>query len=147
MEVSFYHLSSVPLEKALPRLLEKILEKKQHKIIIKVINDEMLKVIDNVIWTFASRSFVPHGTKNDKNPELQPIYITDSDEIPNNADIFVNLTESSYVGNNFAKIIEMFDGSDELILANARKKYKEYKLSNYDLIYWKQQEDGSWQKN
>ena len=59
------------------------------------------------------RGFLPHGTK-DGYAERQPVWLTDSDENPNNANVLflVDGAESSRIG-EFDLCYEVFDGRDD----------------------------------
>jgi DNA polymerase IIIc chi subunit len=72
MEASFYHLTSSPLKKALPSLLEKAYENNMRSVVI--CHAENIKPLDDDLWTFSPTKFLPHGTEK---PEIQPVFITD----------------------------------------------------------------------
>lgn len=146
MEISFYHLNSMALEKALPRLLEKIIESGA-RVLLLIKDQERMKIFDNFIWTFASLSFIPHGTKFDANPQNQPIYLTDNiTDNANNASIIMTadgeIFDTDY---GFKKYIDIFHGQDGEQLLEARNRWKLYKQDDSkNLVYWKQNADGKW---
>lgn len=143
MEISFYHLTSSPLKKALPLLLEKAYENNMRSLVI--CNKEDIKQLDDDLWTFHPRKFLPHGITE---AETQPIFI--SDVIANNSkndlrQVLAITNGAEYDGlQNFAKVIDMFDGNNENSLNTARKRWKTYKDKGYALRYWKQDEKGAW---
>jgi len=145
-QIMFYHLSVSPIEKAMPRLLEKIVES-GHRIILYLLDQSEIKKYDDILWTFSSRSFLGHAQHGEKFPELQPIILTNEEVNPNGADILVTLSslEIPHLG-SFAKLINIFDGNDEEQTQLARTSYKKYKQDGFDLTYWKQDEKGSWIK-
>ncbi|MCS5608435.1 MAG: DNA polymerase III subunit chi, partial [Alphaproteobacteria bacterium] len=87
-EVGFYHLLHMPLERALPKLLEKALER-GHRAIVLTGSKERAEDLNAALWTYEERSWLPHGSAGDGSPETQPIYLTAEEENPNGADILV----------------------------------------------------------
>lgn len=71
LEVSFYHLYTIPLAKALPLMIVKILEQNKNAV-LALKDDAILADMDSLLWTFSSKNLVPHGTKNDNFKEKQP---------------------------------------------------------------------------
>jgi DNA polymerase-3 subunit chi len=145
-EVIFYHLSASTMEKAAPRLLEKIVEA-DNRTILYLESDEQISKYNDLLWTFGSRSFLAHGCYKDPFPHLQPIFLTKDQSNPNNANIVITLSgiEIPHI-NDFAKSIDIFDGNDNEQLEAARARYKKYKQNDFTLTYWKQDEAGAWQK-
>ena len=139
MEISFYHLTSSPLKKALPALLEKAYEGGMRALVLA--DKSAIKQMDDDLWTFHPRKFLPHGT--DKR-ELQPVFI--SDKIENdNRDVLAITNGTEYDGTQgFKKVLDMFDGKNEAELNAARARWKAYKDKGFTLRYWKQDEKGSW---
>lgn len=147
--INFYHLTTTPLGKALPKLLEKVLENNLKAQVLSV-TKEQVKQLNKELWTYTTKVFLPHGSVDEDFPEQQPIYLTDkASDNPNNATILA-ITFNAEHGNldNFAKVMYLFDGQDEVQLANARSKWKEFStISNHQLIYWKQDKKGVWSKD
>lgn len=145
-EISFYHLLHTPLERALPKLVEKVLESGA-RAVIRTGSAERAEALSNAIWTFDQASFVPHGTAKDGNAADQPVWITPEDENPNGADILVltDGAETPGIG-EFRRCLDMFDGRDETAVADARRRWTEYKSADHDLTYWQQTERGGWEK-
>jgi len=145
-EIGFYHLTASPLEKALPRLLEKIL-KAQKRAVIICESQERLDYLNTTLWTLGKASFLPHGSAKEGFGEDQPIWLTTQDENPNGAQFLV-LIEGSNVPSlsNYERCLDLFDGNDEEAVANARKRWKTYKEQDHAVTYWKQMEKGTWEK-
>ena len=55
-EVFFYHLERQPLDRVLPSLLEKTLER-GWKAVVRVGNEQRLEALDLALWTFRDESF------------------------------------------------------------------------------------------
>lgn len=147
MDISFYHLTSSPLEKALPALLEKMVQSGKRGVLL-CRDEERLSQIDNTLWTFSTKRVVPHGNHNEPYKEDQPLYLTPKEENPNGASILI--TVDGYDGafkDGFERVIDMFDGDDEDALSAARSRWKSYKdVGNDKLTYWKQTDDGKWEQ-
>ena len=145
-QISFYHLLYTPLERALPKLIEKILESGA-KAIIRTASTERANELSDALWTYDQNSFLPHGTVRDGNPGRQPIWITAEDENPNGSDILV-LTDGASAGDlgSWRRCLEMFDGRNEAAVIEARRRWTMYKTADHDLIYWQQSERGGWDK-
>lgn len=145
-EVSFYHLLHTPLDRALPKLIQKVLESGA-RAVIRTGSAERAEALSSVLWTFDQNSFLPHGTARDGNADRQPVWITPNDENPNGADILV-LTDGATAGEITAwrRCLEMFDGRDDAAVAEARRRWSDYKAADHVLTYWQQTERGGWEK-
>lgn len=147
MDISFYHLTSSPLEKALPALMEKLVQSGKHAVLMAE-NEPLLKQIDQFLWTFSTNRFVPHGTKEDGYEEKQPIYLTLEEKNPNKAELLVTIgtCDPAFAG-DFSRRLVVFNGNDEAELQTMRTKWKELKADNENqLTYWKQDEKGKWEQ-
>jgi DNA polymerase-3 subunit chi len=144
--VGFYHLLHWPLEKALPRLLERA-RSGGHKVVVMVGSPERVAFLDNLLWTFDPAAWMPHGTAKDGDAALQPIYITDADENPNTADTLVLLdgVGSAHVA-GFDRCALMFDGNDEAAVTSARARWAEWKDQGLTLSYHQQTPQGGWEE-
>ncbi len=63
-EVGFYHLTRQPLDAVLPRLLEKA-HAAGHRILVHCADAAQVKALDQHLWTYDDRSFLPHGVDHD----------------------------------------------------------------------------------
>ena len=145
-EISFYHLLHTPLERALPKLIEKVLESGA-RAVVRTGSTERAEALNGALWTYDQDSFIPHGTARDGNAALQPVWITADEENPNGADILVlaDSAESADIG-SYRRCLEMFDGRDDAAVADARRRWSAYKDAAHDLAYWQQTEGGGWEK-
>ena len=145
-EVGFYHLLHWPLERALPKLLEKALER-GHRAIVLAGSPERVEDLNNVLWTYEDSSWLPHGSSGDGQAEEQPVFLTTEDENPNGADVLVAVDGCTpALAEGFTRIIDMFDGRDETMVAAARQRWRGYLDQGFDLTYWQQTEAGGWDK-
>lgn len=145
-EISFYHLTTSPLERALPKLLEKSVSAGFRSVVVTS-DEAQSDKINALLWSYDPNSFLPHGSKKDPHPETQPIYITHEPEAPNSPDMLV-ITDGSALELDGAlkKVLDIFDGQDEAQVAKARTRWKDYKAAGHEVSYYKQNEQGGWQK-
>ena len=146
MEISFYHLTRTTLESALPRMLEKTLERGQ-RAVVRAGSAERVEALNGWLWTYKDRGFLPHGSAKDGHDVLQPIWLTDQDERPNEAQVLF-LTDGAASGElaAFERCAVLFDGNDETALAAARAQWTGLKDAGHDLTYWQQNDQGRWEK-
>ena len=112
VEFAFYQLRRTPLEKALPRLLEKVLESGRRAVVLAA-SDERAEALNAALWTYDQGSFLPHGTVRDGRPERQPIFLATDDAAPNGAHIVVMVDGVAPTDpERFERCLDMFDGTD-----------------------------------
>ena len=145
-EVGFYPLLHWPLERALPKLLEKALER-GHRAVVLAGSKERVDDLNAVLWTYEERSWLPHGAARDGFAEDQPIWLTTTQENPNGAG-FLFLTDGADTANSglFETVCVLFDGRDDEAVALARKQWTAFKEAGHPLTYWQQNERGGWDK-
>ena len=150
-EIWFYHLQCQPLEKALPQILEKSLEK-GWRAVVQASTEERLDALDAWLWIYSDASFLAHGRAADGDGDLQPVYLTTGVENPNGAAlrIFVEAAEMARAlaepGAAYARAIVLFDGNDEDELLRARARWKAVREQGLAAAYWQQGENGRWEK-
>jgi DNA polymerase-3 subunit chi len=84
---SFYALSTLSVEKALPRFLEKLYN--QGMIcVLRTPTPERAAQWSQLLWTYGSGSFLPHGCAPES-MEGQPIWITHGPERPEGAETLI----------------------------------------------------------
>ena len=145
-EVLFYHLEHQPLDRILPALVERTVER-GWRAVIQAGSQERLEVIDSLLWTFKEESFVPHGTAKDGPPDEQPVFLTTTDENPNGAAVrFLvdGATLATFAG--YLRVVLIFDGQDSAALDGARAQWKAAKAQGCAATYWQQSETGRWDK-
>jgi len=151
MDVMFYHLLHTPLERALPQLLEKTLER-SWRAVVQAGGDERVAMLNDHLWTWSQESFLPHGAAGDGDADLQPIYLTTGAENPNGAQVRffidgVDLAAAATAGAPACeRMVLMFDGRDEEQVLHARGQWKRLKESGLAPQYWRQRENGGWEK-
>ena len=145
-EISFYHLEHSPLERALPRLLEKVLENGLRALVVAG-SEERVEALNTVLWTYQQRSFLPHGTANDGFAAAQPIYLTTEQENPNGASVLVLIDGSDHDDlESFDRCLFVFDGKDADAVASARERWRAGKTAGHEVTYWQQTPEGRWER-
>ena len=145
-DVNFYHLLHTPLERALPKLIEKVLDSGA-RAVIRTGSSERAESLCGALWTYDKESFLPHGTARDGRAPNQPVWITPDDENPNGAE-YVVLTDGAEAGDlaAYKRCFDMFDGRDEEAVSAARRRWSAYKAAGHSLTYWQQTARGGWEK-
>ena len=145
-EIRFYHLRTMTLERALPQILEKMLARGD-RVVVMAGSTERVEALNAALWTYNDRAFLPHGSARDGFAEDQPIWLTTTEENPNGASMLV-LADGTTSGDIAAwdSAVEIFDGGDDDAVAAARERWKAYKSAGHTLTYWKQGDDGKWEK-
>lgn len=144
-DILFYHLERQPLERVLPQLLERTLER-GWRAVIETDSDDRVEALSAMLWTYTEEGFLPHGTARDGHAEEQPVWITASNENPNRAVVrfFVGGVEpSTYDG--LERAVLLFDGADTDAVERARRIWKDAKGQGHQVSYWQQDERGRWQ--
>lgn len=145
MRVDFYHLQASPVERALPQLLERVMQSGARAVVMAA-SEDRIETLANLLWTYNPNSWLPHGTAKDGSPAAQPIWLTDREENPNGARMLV-LTDgmaSSRMA-EFERCLDLFDGNSDEATAAARARWSEAKAAGHELHYWQQTETG-WQE-
>ncbi|MBV8888318.1 MAG: DNA polymerase III subunit chi [Alphaproteobacteria bacterium] len=144
-DIGFYHLLSTPLERALPRLLERALGQ-GHRIVVRAGSAERVEYLNAVLWTYDEASFLPHGSARDGSAASQPIWLSQGDDNPNAATMLV-LTDGIEAEDlsGFARCADLFDGNDEAAVEAARSRWRRARAAGHTLTYWQQTGTG-WEK-
>jgi DNA polymerase III subunit chi len=144
-EIGFYHLLSTPLERALPRLLERA-RAQNLRVVIRAASPERVEHLNSLLWTYDEASFLAHGAARDGNPTEQPIWLCHRDENPNGATVLF-LVDGVDAGDvsDFARCLDLFDGNDPDAVEAARGRWRAAQAAGHTLTYWQQTATG-WEK-
>jgi DNA polymerase-3 subunit chi len=146
-EILFYHLVRQPIEKVLPTLLERSLDR-GWRVVVQAASEERVEALDAHLWTFRDDSFLPHGTWREAQAREQPIFLTVNDDNPNGASVRF-LIDGAPVPTDAAtyeRIVLVFDGDDPDALDAARSHWSAAKQQGFDVTYWQPDERGRWQR-
>jgi DNA polymerase III subunit chi len=150
-EILFYHLERRGLEDVLPGLVVKSRER-GWRVLVQCDSAERADAIDNRLWTYDDQSFLPHAQKGDGDAARQPVLIATEPGNDNGADILFLIGGapapdwSSAETNAFSRIVLLFDGRDQTMLAAARAAWKDANSANHDVTYWKESPSGRFEK-
>lgn len=145
-EALFYHLERQPLDRVLPTLVEKTVER-GWRAVIQTTSQERVQSLDALLWTYREDGFLPHGTVADGAIDRQPVFLTDADQNPNAA-VVRFLVDGAVTADvkGYQRLVFLFDGRDPTAVSNARIQWKAVKAAGCAATYWQQGDDGRWQK-
>src|ERR1700752_350708 len=146
-EILFYHLQRQPIERVLPQLLEKSIERGWRGV-VESSSEERIEALDAHLWTYRDDNFLAHGTYREAEGAMQPVLLTVHGHNPNSATVRF-LIDGAPVPDDAAsyqRIVLMFDGEDEDAVAAARARWTEAKAQGFEATYWQADEQGRWQK-
>jgi DNA polymerase-3 subunit chi len=146
-EMLFYHLQRQPLERVLPTLIERSLER-GWRVVVQGASEERLDALDSHLWTFRDDSFLPHGTWREPEPAEQPVLLTVRDDNPNGAAVrfLIEGVPPPADADSYARIVLIFDGEDPDAVATARERWSEGKARGFEVTYWQTDDEGRWQR-
>jgi DNA polymerase-3 subunit chi len=146
-EVLFYHLQRQPIEKVLPQLLEKSLER-GWRVVVQSSSEERIDALDAHLWTYRDDGFLPHGTYRESEAAAHPVLLTVQDDNPNGANIrfLIDGTSVPEDASSYQRIVLMFDGENDDAVAAARQQWTAAKSQGFDATYWQADENGRWEK-
>jgi DNA polymerase-3 subunit chi len=146
-EVLFYHLQRQPLERVLPALLEKSLER-GWRALVQAASEERVEALDAHLWTYRDDAFLPHGTHKESAAGQQPVLLTVNDDNPNGAQVrfLIDGAPVPADAETYQRIVLLFDGEDPDAVAAARSRWTEAKARGFDVTYWQADEQGRWKR-
>lgn len=145
-DVLFYHLERARIGDVLPSLLVRSLQR-GWRAVVETASRKQADELNQMLWTFSDESFLPHGAADDGFAEDQPIYLTEKQDNPNGAQIrfFVGgATPGEFAG--YERMVYVFDGRSDEAVAAARAQWKRLTGEGLDVTYWRQNEQGAWEK-
>ena len=144
-EILFYHLEGQPLERVLPQLLEKSLER-GWRVVVEAGSSERAEALDRSLWTYRDDSFLPHGRAGGEYDAEQPVLIATDAANPNGATVrfFVDRAVPQS-GEGYQRIVYIFSGHDSDAVTEARAAWRALSPAN-DVTYWQQEPSGRWVK-
>lgn len=144
MQVDFYHLTRMPLERALPQIAAKVVASGARLLIVAA-DEEQRVALDRMLWSYTADSFLPHARAGGATDDRQPILIA-GDIAPANGARHVALVDGLWRAAvlDFDRAFHFFD---EDHIRPAREAWKE--LASRDGVerrYWKQNDAGRWEQ-
>ena len=144
-EIGFYHLTRTGPDQALPALLGRTLASGERAVVLCGSPDRVV-ALDRLLWEVKEPDWLPHGSARTGHAELQPIWLTATEERPNAAR-FLFLLDGTATADlaAWARIFDLFDGQDPTAVAAARQRWAAARAAGYAPTYW-QQGDRGWKK-
>jgi DNA polymerase-3 subunit chi len=145
-DVLFYHLEQQPLERVIPVLLEKTLER-GWRAVVQTTSTERAEALDTTLWTFRDDSFLPHGITGGDSDADQPILITSGPDNGNGAQVrfFVDRAVPQSA-EGYERIVYLFSGHDPDAVTEARAAWRALSNGSNAVTYWQQDGNGRWAK-
>lgn len=143
-EVYFYHLTASPVEVTLSMLLGKAREA-GWRVCVRGRDGARLDWLDAKLWG-EGESFLPHGRAGAGFDAEQPILLTESTEIANDADCLVSVDGAELQSAEIAaraRAMILFDGNDGEAVQTARGQWSALTDAGIAAKYWAQ-EGGKW---
>ena len=146
-EFLFYHLQAQPVEKVLPVLLERSIER-GWRVVVQCASEERVDALDSHLWTFRDDSFLPHGTFREATAPEQPVLITTKDHNPNAATVrfLIDRAPVPEDAERYERVVLWCDGDDDEAVAEARERWREAKGRGFAVTYWQADDNGRWQR-
>ena len=145
LQVDFYHLTGTPLDRALPRVAERIVAGGGRALVVSADEDQR-RSLDRLLWTYAADSFLPHGLAGGEGEADQPLLIAAATAPVANGARFVILADGRWRDEalGFERAFHFFD--DEAV-AEARAAWRALAARDgVERRYWRQDEDGRWEQ-
>ncbi|MCX8500518.1 MAG: DNA polymerase III subunit chi [Alphaproteobacteria bacterium] len=151
MEVNFYHLTRQPLPLAASRLVG-LARSRGMKVAVACETIEFLQDLSEALWKHTQDYwFLGHCTDasglSDQQARLQKIWLTQTNETPNQPEILLlceNRQLQGFALNGVQRVLDIFDGKDELALTQARARFRLARSNGSTVNYYAQKESGSW---
>jgi len=146
MDISLYQVTAMPVERVVAQLLEKTQDARQRAVVLGE-SEEKIEQISHFLWTYAQQSFLTHGTRKDGRAEHQPIWLTSQMENPNKASLLILIDGREDIAlSSFERCFDVFDGTHPSFLALAKDRQKKYEQGGHNVVFWRQESSGRWEK-
>ena len=153
IQISFYQTENIPVEKTVTQLVEKCYNSGL-KCTILFSDNDYCEHLNKHLWTYSQKQFIPHGSKSDLLPEIQPIYLTDTLENVNNStvailvncniemlrNVFEDLNNISKLG--YERLILIFNLDDNSLVSEFKIIKEGLASLHVDFDYFKQSPTG-----
>jgi len=153
IQISFYQIENTPIEKTATQLIEKCYHAGMRCTVL-MSNSEFCEHLNKHLWTYSQKQFIPHGSKLDPLPEIQPIYLAITLENINNStaaimvncnvemmrNVFKDLKELKKLA--FERLILIFSLDDNPLEAELKIIKQDLLNSQINFDYFKQNASG-----
>lgn len=116
------------------RLVRKV-HRAGHRIVVQCDNPELLRALNEALWTFSPQDFIPHVLATDTLADRTPVLLAD-DEVPASLDmheVLINLGRSTPAGfSRYERLIEVI-GLEAADREAGRERWRFYRDRGYPL--------------
>lgn len=144
MQVDFYHLTTTPLDRVLPPIAERVVATGGRLLIVA--GDEALRrQLDELLWTYAADSFLPHAQAGADDDEAQPVLLAADVNAANRAR-HIALADGIWRPDalDFDRAFHLFDAEH---IRDAREAWRSLAdRGGIQRRYWKQNDAGRWEQ-
>ena len=148
-EFRFYHLERRRIDQALPDHSRARAGAGPARVVVRARRRKRSRRSNDRLWTYADESFLPHGAARDGEPQAQPVYLTKATTTPTAPTMRVlcrGVEAAPSRQRAYERVIVLFDGRDEETNAEARRQWTLVKAAGAAPSYWREGEDGGWEK-
>lgn len=144
MQVDFYHLTQLPLERALPRIAERVVAG-GGRLLVVAEREEARQALDRCLWAYTPESFLPHAQAGGESDARQPILIAGAIAPANGAR---NIALADGIWRDGALDFERtFHFFNEDRIVEARQAWRTLgERGEVVRRYWKQNDSGRWEQ-
>lgn len=143
-KITFYQVMNGEIIKSSCMILEKCF-KNRLKTFVQTGDEETKKILNKSLWTFAQKSFIPHGSDEDPEADKHPIYISDNDECPIDAVCLMLIGKVRIDVGDFKRILVMVDGASKTDVETAQSFMESLKNLGHEIEYYKQNKSNGWE--
>ena len=143
-EIFFYKVRNSSSELFLISLIEKSISKNWNAVIL-MDNIERMEELNDLLWTYDSISFIPHGGQSDMTPERQKVYLTCAEENPNKSEIIFSI--DGVVINkpeNWKRCVYIFNEQNLKVTEDLESYKREIQKLDYKQKYFEQDKNEKW---
>jgi len=116
------------------RIAEQAVDQGQ-RVFVRATNAADLKRIDDLLWTFGDRSFLPHEIATSSSPSHERIKILIGDTPPLEfRDVIINVSPDASTDNEGVARVAEFVANDEERKAAARERFKYYRAHGLEPV-------------
>lgn len=147
-KIAFYHLTATPIERMLPKLLEKSYHSGMRALLL-VANEQEVNGWNERLWTYDPDAFLPHGAAKDGSAHRQPIWISTQLEWENSpalAAVTDGRTLPPEAAQRLQRIVDILDAAHAPQQQAASQRAQEYRTRGHSVQQYVQDARGAWQE-
>lgn len=148
-ELGFYRLTETPLDRALPVMLAKSLER-GWRVEVRGRDRAAMEALDLALWSHDQAGFLPHGLAGGPQDARQPVLLT-TEPTPAGGprEALFLIDRAAFDTGEAASLTRtalLFDGHDDEALEEARAHWRATTAAGLRAVFWSQAPGGRWEK-